>query len=74
MDAGYTVFTNPVLDKVVELALSMIAAEPWKRPVAAELHFCLEKVLSRNLFSPKFCCFSPPEPYKAYITSNTRED
>jgi hypothetical protein len=74
MDAGCAVFTNRVLDKIVELAISMIATEPWKRPVAEELFLCLDTTLCQNLFSLNFCCLSPPEPYEVYTTSNTGEN
>ncbi|CAN9171771.1 unnamed protein product [Alternaria alternata] len=65
-DYGYAVLADYELEMATELAISMVAQEPEKRPTAVGVlrHLLTSGPLSP--FLPMSCCRSPPELYEAY--------
>lgn len=63
-DSPYTVVDDYTLGLITNLAISMVAQEPEKRPTTAEVHVHLQ--LRATNLPLRFCCLDTPEPYEAY--------
>jgi serine/threonine protein kinase len=75
VDAACTVVDDNEIEIVTELAISMVAQEPEKRPTAAEVHDSLwfpaepgvwGRSSTKGFESLRACCACDPEPYEAY--------